>query len=404
MKSLKISKEAKNAIFIGTLCSVAYLAVYVAKNALSAVAPQITGQGAFTVEEIGVFSSAYYITYAIGQLINGIIGDKIKAKIMISFGLIFAALVFLAFPFLTDALNLATVVYAASGFFLAMIYAPLTKVVAENTKPEYATRCSLGYTLSSFLGSPVSGYLAAFMTWQSVFFSCSAVLAVMGVCVFVCFSFLEHKGIVRYGRFVPQETSPIKNIKVLIKREIIRFALVAIITGIVRTSVVFWLPTYISQYLGFNASDSALIFSVSTLALSFSAFIAVFSYERLNRNIHLVMLLGFIFSSISFLSLFFVKNATANIIIMVVAILSSNCASSILWSRYCPSLFDTGMVSSATGFLDFCSYMAASAASLIFANAVNIIGWDGLILVWFAIVFCGIFVSIKFKKADKEKV
>ncbi len=400
MKKIKFSKEAQNALFIGSLCSIAYLAVYVAKNVLSAAGPQITNQGVFSVEDIGVFSSAYYTTYAIGQLINGIVGDRIKAKIMISFGLIFAAVAFAIFPFLTASTISATVVYAISGFFLAMIYAPLTKVVSENNKPEYAARCSLGYTLSSFLGSPVAGYLAAFMTWQSVFFSCSAILAIMGICVFLCFSIMERKGIVRYGKYVPKTTSAFKNINVLIKREIIRFALVAVITGIIRTSVVFWLPTYISQYLGFDAAKSALIFSIATFALPFNAFVGFFMYEKLNKNIHLSIRLGFIVSALSFLILFFVKSTIPNIIVMVIAIFSSNCASSIMWSRYCPSLYDTGMVSSATGFIDFCSYMAASAASLIFANAVNVIGWEGLILVWFAIEICGILVSIKLKNKE----
>ena len=79
---LGLKPAAWKAVAIGGLCSVAYLAVYVAKNILSAATPQITAAGAFTVERIGALSSTYYICYAIGQLINGYIGDKIKAKYM----------------------------------------------------------------------------------------------------------------------------------------------------------------------------------------------------------------------------------------------------------------------------------------------------------------------------------
>jgi sugar phosphate permease len=80
----------------------------------------------------------------------------------------------------------------------------------------------------------------------------------------------------------------------------------------------------------------------------------------------------------------------------------SNCAASILWSVYCPSLRDTGMVSSATGFLDFVSYMAAAASSTLFANSVSTIGWKNLILIWFFIVLAGVAVSFipKSRKAD----
>ena len=65
-----------------------------------------------------------------------------------------------------------------------------------------------------------------------------------------------------------------------------------------------------------------------------------------------------------------------------------------MFSRYCPSLADTGMVSTATGYLDFMSYMAASASSTLFANAVNTIGWNKLILVWILLMLVGVAISV----------
>jgi sugar phosphate permease len=57
-------------------------------------------------------------------------------------------------------------------------------------------------------------------------------------------------------------------------------------------------------------------------------------------------------------------------------------------------LAKTGMVSSATGFLDFISYMAAAISSKIFANAVDAIGWGNLILVWFGLMVLGVLVAL----------
>ncbi len=172
-----------------------------------------------------------------GQLINGMIGDKIKAKYMLSCGLFFAGIMNLVFSRVANIAGASLLAYGLSGFCLAMIYGPMTKTVAENTDPILAPRCSVGYTFASFFGSP---------------------LAVMG----------------------------------------------------------------------------------------------------------------------------------------------SNGAASMLWSRYCPSLRDTVMVSSATGFLDFLSYIAAAISSSVFANAVSDIGWGNLILVWLGLALCGIIVSIP-KKAKK---
>ena len=51
------------------------------------------------------------------------------------------------------------------------------------------------------------------------------------------------------------------------------------------------------------------------------------------------------------------------------------------------------MVSSATGFLDFMSYMAAAASSRLFASAAHTIGWSGLIFVWLVLMLAGMAVS-----------
>ena len=97
MKTLTLSTEAKKAVVIGSMCSLSYLAVYVAKNVLSASSPQMVESGVFTNEQIGTLSSVYFITYAVGQLINGAIGDKIKAKYMMSVGLACAGICNLLF-------------------------------------------------------------------------------------------------------------------------------------------------------------------------------------------------------------------------------------------------------------------------------------------------------------------
>ena len=85
VKYMKLKQEAKNAIIIGVMCSIAYLSVYIARNILSAVTPQMIESNAFggdTQKFIGKVSSVYFVAYAIGQLINGRIGDKIKGKYM----------------------------------------------------------------------------------------------------------------------------------------------------------------------------------------------------------------------------------------------------------------------------------------------------------------------------------
>jgi sugar phosphate permease len=397
---MKLSKNAKNAVLIGSLCSISYFAVYIARNILSAVTPQMVESG-YSEEYIGSISALYFVFYAVGQLINGMIGDKIKAKWMIGIGLMGAGVFSLLFSRITVYPHASALVYGITGFLLSMIYGPMTKVVAENTEPAHAVRCSLGYTFASFFGTPTAGLLASFLVWQSVFTASSAILVIMSLIGITVFTVFERRGIIRYNRYKSQKKS-IGNVGILLKHSIVKFSIISILTGVVRTSVVFWLPTYIAQHLGFSSKDATGIFTGVSLVMSLTAFVAVFIYERLGNDMNKTILLLFCSSAIFFTLTYFVSNPIANIVVIVLAIMSSDGAASIMWSRYCPSLRDTGMVSSATGYLDFLSYMAAAAANLLFANAAPLLGWGRLILVWLALMILGIAVALPFDKIKRK--
>ena len=397
---MKLSANAKKAVKIGSLCSVSYFAVYIARNILGAVTPQMVEAG-FSEAYIGRMSSLFFVAYAVGQLINGAIGDKITAKYMICTGLLGAGVMNFLFAHASTTPLMAMIVYGLTGYFLSMIYGPMTKVVSENTEPIHATRCSLGYTFASFFGSPGAGLLAATLVWQRVFVVSSGVLTLMAVTGFVFFTVFERQGNVKYGQYKAEKKGT-GNVKVLIKHRIVKFSCISILTGVVRTSVVFWLPTYIAQHLGFSAKTAVSIYTGATLVISMTSFVAVFIYERLHRNMDQTILLMFSNAAVFFTLTYLVKMPMVNMVCIVLAIMSSNGAATMLWSRYCPSLRDTGMVSSATGFLDFLSYMAAATANLIFANAATTIGWGRLILVWVGLMLAGVAIALPYEKFRKQ--
>ena len=116
----------------------------------------------------------------------------------------------------------------------------------------------------------------------------------------------------------------------------------------------------------------------------------------------LTLFLAFGSAVVWFIPVFFIEYPMLNIIFLILAIMSSNSAGTMLWSRYCPSLRDTGMVSTATGYLDFMSYMAASVSSTLFANAVSVIGWKNLILIWMLLMLLGVLICIPINRKTAD--
>ncbi len=392
-----LKKDTRNAIMLAVTCFIAYLSVYFLRGIFGAVSPQMETAGIFSPEEIGLFGSAFFVFYAIGQLCNGIIGDHIKAKYMMSAGLLLSGVFHIVFVPLVDSVWLSVLSYAMTGLVLSMVYAPMTKVVSESLSLHYAQRCSIAYSFAASVGTPLAGLCAAIMTWKASFYSSGALLVLVGLGVFIFFIFAEKNKIVSYNNFArPKEKGG--SLKILFERQIVKFTLVSVITGIIRTSVVFFLPSYFCKFLGFSESNSALLFTVATLLISFSVFLSAFVFELLKKDMNKALLLFFITSAITFAGAFLFRQPIVNVIMMIIAITMSYCAANMLWSYYCPSLRDTGLVSSATGFLDFMSYLAAAIANLLSPYAVSAVGWSGLLLIWTALVGIGFICCLPLRK------
>lgn len=402
---MKISQKARHAIFLGTLCSVSYLAVYIARNIIGAVTPKMIEDG-ISFDYIGQVSAVYLVAYAIGQLINGAIGDWIKAKYMVAFGLMSAGIANFVFAGLAGRTDFALVAYAWTGFSLSMIYGPITKVVAESTELKYATRCSLGYTFASFFGTPSAGLLATFLSWQATFRVSSVALITMAVVSFTFFTLFERRGIVKYREHTKENgEKPKKDYRGLLRRHIVKFALIAMITGIIRTSLVQVMSAYFCEHLGYSSTKATATLSVTSFIICFTTFIAVFVYERLGRNMHLSPLVFFSFSALCFGVLYFVPSdyPILSIVVMVMAIMSSGASATVLYSVYCPSLRDTGLVSGITGFLDFLSYIAAALASMAIPHIVGNIGWRNTLLIAFGLMVLGVAICLPHILAKKKE-
>lgn len=93
--------------------------------------------GVFDTEFVGTLSSIFFTSYAIGQLINGLIENRVKAKYMMTFGLLLSGAANYVFSLVPGTLPYSYAAYALCGFFISMIYAPMTKLVADSMEPIY---------------------------------------------------------------------------------------------------------------------------------------------------------------------------------------------------------------------------------------------------------------------------
>ena len=397
-------KEFKKAVTIGTACIISYLASYFMRNVLSVSTPQMIENDGFTKATLGLLSSAYFFVYAFGQLINGWIGDRVKGKYMVGLGLVLSGIFFLIFPF-TNNKYMQILCFGVSGFGLSMLRGPLVRIISENTLPRYARNCCVGFSVASFCGPLLAGLIAAILSWKFIFIIAALIAIFMGIGSFLIFTLFEQKGLI-----IENKSPEVKvqkrggYLRLFYLDKFVLFLLVGALTETVGASIVFWIPTYISEGLGFSPAAASTIYSIISVVKAFSPFVCIFIFEKLHENDMLVMKIMFIAAAIAFAAMNLLNNAWMDIFVLLVALMAAGCVSAILWSVYIPSLSESGCVSSANGFLDFFGYIVASIANIVFAKAVSQIGWKGLIFVWsLLMLFGGIVVSIYHNFSKKEK-
>ena len=392
-------KEILNSLKIGFICVFTYLVSYLTRNILSVLTPGMLESGLFTKSVIATFSSVYMVVYASGQLVNGFIGDAVKSKYMVLFGLLISGIALVLFP-LGGSVLLKTVIFAFVGFGLSMLRGPLVKTISENTPSSHARICCVFLSFTSFAGPLLAGILAMFFDWSRVFVVSGIISVSVGVLYFVFLTLMEKSGKIKYNLSIKKDKGKSSFFDVFKLDSFMRYLFLGMIVEISSTSISFWIPTYITEYLNFSPESSSMIFSVISFMRSFCPFIALFLF-KLFKERDLTMMRSVFLCSVGFYAImFFVKNPWVNLVVFLLALVCTGLASSCIWSIYIPSLGKTGKSSSANGVLDCSGYVAAAIMNMVFAFAIDSMGWNGIIALWGIIMLIGAVLTIKIKQKN----
>lgn len=387
---------------LALMCFLVYLTCYSTKNLLSVNTPKMAEEG-YSEVAIGAMSSVYFMSYGVGQLFTGFIGDKAGLKYMLLFGLLIASVSCFFFA-LFDSVIVKSIVWGACGFGLSFLYAPLVKSVSEHLQGRQAEICMTLLNFASIIGSTVAGVFGAFGNWRVSTYIFAAILAFLAVSSFVFnIAFDRRWPVLKQIEKDGKARMPLKEFKnYWLKTGGIVFIFISAIQGIGKNSITFWIPTYISQYLAFKPETAAIIFSVITLLTATNQIIAIWLYHIMKKRAMRVVRFSFAVSAVCFMLLIPVKNIWANLVFLLVATSGFSWAGTMIWTYYCRRYADVGRVAFVVGFLDFVSYAFSAVSSLCFSDAISAFGWTWLIMIWSILMLCGVLVSFVFYNTTKE--
>ena len=396
-----MDKNTQKAWRIGSFCIATYLASYVTRNILSVSTPEMIKEAFFTKEYTGLLSSICFIFYAVGQLINGFIGDRVHPKYMIIMGLGISSVSTFVIPIFDNRI-LHFTAFALIGFGLSMLRGPLMKVISENTAATHARMICTLFSMAGFAGPLIASILSIFFKWRAVFTATGVISVIITVLAVAAITTLEKRGEIK---FVPKYDKGIAGILNVFKLEdFIFYMLISSIGEIAGSSITFWIPTYTTEHLGFSNDAASTIYSVVSFSTLFTPFITLLIYEKLIRNGIKLALVMYVISAVFFIAVRFTAAPVLNVSMLIIAKVAAAAASSIAWSAYIPGLARSGKVSSANGVIDAAGYAMASLANVLFSTFVGRLGWGGIVNMWYIIMLIGAAVSfIKLIMKKKQK-
>ncbi len=371
------------------LCCLVYFTSYLTRINYGAVLVEIIRDLDITKEAGSIAVTGSFITYGVGQLISGLLGDKMSPRLLIALGLCSTAAVNLSMVFLPD-IRIMTVVWCFNGFFQAMLWPPLVKMMAENLK-------GTAYTLSAVLVSAsasvstifvylISPLLITRLSWRAVF-----VLA--GSVGFAAALFWYH-GTVGMSEGEAGGAGGVQKKHVSIgdisHSGIALVMIVIILQGILRDGITTWMPTYIKEVFDLGSSVSILttvvlpIFSIASVTLA-SRFLIRLRDEMLTATI----LFGIALGASLLMPVFFSGSMIVCALLMALITGCMHGVNLMLISRLPIHFKRFGHIAMISGLLNACTYIGSALSTYGFAVYSERYGWGFIIWLWVAICVLG---------------
>ena len=403
---------------------VTYASFYLLRVNISIAMPEIMKEFSLSKSDMGLVLSSLFLMYAVGQFINGQLGDKLNSRLIITIGLLTSAGMNILFGFTGGIIGLMIIVWGINGYFQAMGWGPTVKAMANwfptNMRGKTAGRLGTSYILGGAFSWLLAGYIAENLGWRYTFW----IPAI--ICIFMALHWYKRARNAPEELGLPsveeQESGVISSevredtyigfkntLKITLLNPYIWLAAFALLgLNIVRYGFMSWAPTFMFEVQGASISTAAYKAVAFPIAGGLGAIFAGWASDNIFKNkrapvaFFMLMLLGiscYIFRIIpsenwimSLICLLFIGFFTFGPHILLVAALPAD-----LGSRKAAS--------SVTGLINAFGYLGASLTGIGTGILIEKFSWNAAFYFWiFGAFFAAVMVLLIWVLKDKKSL
>jgi len=382
-----------------------YGAFYFGRVNISATIPGLTAavaDGGLGIgpETVGWILGSLKITYAVGQLLNGQLSERLPARKMLAVGMLGSAALCVAFGAGTAAYFLLFV-WAMNGYCQSLGWTPCVRVMANwipvTRRGKVIGIVGTGYQVMAALAVILAGYSAELWGWRGAMFVPAGVLA---ACSIVMFLFLkEHPDDVAAARTAAVATAA--NASATPFSEIFRVTvtnpalwLLGVSLGLLnacRYGYSDWGLAHLSEVQETGLGASALQLAVLPAGAVAGVYLSGWATDRFfdNRRAPVICVLLVLLGVMTLFYDAMVRTSVTGTVVMLVLIGFCTFGPQVLLVGTAPAdLARRGTSAAAAGFVNFMGYIGAALAGDVMTGYLYArYGWEVAIYAWAACAF-----------------
>lgn len=375
----------------------AYASAYIGRYNYSAVMGAITAENSLSLSAAGAVSTGYFICYAVGQIVFGLLSQSVSPYATILLGLCGSGLCNLgAGAFSTSFMGL---LWGANGLFQAMIWPPIVRLFAESMPLERQKRACVSINSTTPAGTlaayALSAVLLQFADWHHVFFSCGGLLLGMAAVFWLGAAPLR-----RATAYAPQpefqkQKGAGNGPAALLAAGLGAMLLPVLLHGGLKDGVTNWVPSMIQSNFGISPAFSAAAAMALPLVNLSGAYLSGWLNEHCTHNELKTAGVLFALASVCLLALPLAMRTSLLLAVLLLAVTTASMLGvNTMFINVIPVKAGRhGGASMLSGTLNAVTYLGAAAATWGIGAAAEGCGWNAVFLLWLGMALLALLVS-----------
>lgn len=388
-------RKKNSLVLMLILAWITYTAAYLCRVNISTVLDKLSIGMHVDVEYLGIASSVYFVSYAVGQLLNGFIGDRVNPHRYVMLALLMTGAINMFLGLQTSGL-LFLIFWGLNGIFQSMFWCTLLRLLSFHTEEHQRKNVSTVMSTTS-----VTGYFLSWVVLSDLFSSASyrpyflvpGVIALLLIPIWFVIS--------RAVPFDPsaQQRPPVPPVRKIVKEyahdRLFYISLLCTVIGAIQEGAVFWLPLIFTDVLSLGEGSLLLLMLIPLAKLS-GVFLARGMLTKLRGNVksaELCMILASLALTLVLIGTH--KNTSILTVILIALMIAVINAANWYMISYLPLCFsERNIVSTLTGVFDFSTYVGAALMSGLLGVLLLRFGWVALPISWLVLVIAALALAI----------